>query len=515
MENKNLSAAKTAKNDEFYTQYSDIQKEINAYIEYNPNVFKNKTILLPCDDPEWSNFTKFFAQNFATFGLKKLISTSYAVESKTYKYYQPSLFETESPLFDADKTLIKGKIFTLTADENKDGKIDINDLKWSYMVGDGDFRSAEVKTLRNEADIIITNPPFSLFREFLAWIVEADKKFAIIGNKNAITYKEVFPLIKNNKMWIGKTPMSVDLLFEVPDVDMIINGKNAGSGYRIINGKVYARSQAIWFTNLDHGRRHQPLSLMTMADNIKFSKHKEIRGIGYQKYDNYDAIEVPFTDAIPSDYRESKETVITEKCEENAANYLTNTIEASQSISSAPLRSAPLRDEAEPHCTTNNLCADCHQTQVVMALWESPSASSTSTAPNSSKLSALTDTSPITQTTGTDLQSENAKPMRASSSNIRCSGIMGVPISFLDKYCPEQFEILGATQRGCHDAVPDTKKYDDYWECKPNGKKTGSSGGKTNENANLLQNDGKKNYFINAEGRIIQSAYQRIFIRYK
>ena len=139
MANQNLSAAKTAKNDEFYTQYPDIQKEINAYIEYNPDVFKGKTILLPCDDPEWSNFTKFFAQNFAAFGLKKLISTSYAVESKTYKHYQPSLFETESPLFDANKTRIKGKIFTLTADENKDGRIDINDLQWSYMEGDGDF----------------------------------------------------------------------------------------------------------------------------------------------------------------------------------------------------------------------------------------------------------------------------------------------------------------------------------------------------------------------------------------
>ena len=129
MANQNLSAAKTVKNDEFYTQYPDIQKEINAYIEYNPDVFKGKTILLPCDDPEWSNFTKFFAQNFAAFGLKKLISTSYAVESKTYKHYQPSLFETESPLFDANKTRTKGKIFTLTADENKDGRIDINDFR--------------------------------------------------------------------------------------------------------------------------------------------------------------------------------------------------------------------------------------------------------------------------------------------------------------------------------------------------------------------------------------------------
>ena len=201
----------------------------------------------------------------------------------------------------------------------------------------------------------------------------------------------------------------------INDVDKIVDGKNMKN------------SPSVWFTNLDHGRRHQPLSLMTMADNIKFSKHKEIRDIGYQKYDNYDAIEVPVTDAIPSDYRSNmavpisyfdkhnpdqfeiidansirtndsvpikahglikdKEAVITDKCEENTANYLTNTIEASQLISSAPLRSAPLRDEAEPHCTTHNLRTDCHQTQDVTVLWESPSASSTNTVPNSSKLS--------------------------------------------------------------------------------------------------------------------------------
>ncbi|EEV21372.1 hypothetical protein TREVI0001_0569 [Treponema vincentii ATCC 35580] len=229
------------------------------------------------------------------------------------------------------------------------------------MEGDGDSRSAEVKKLRDETDIIITNPPFSLFREFLAWIVETDKKFAIIGNKNAVTYKEVFPLIKENKIWTGKTEWAGGLWFEtmnINDVDKVVDGKNMKN------------SPSVWFTNLDHGRRHQPLSLMTMADNIKFSKHKEIRGIGYQKYDNYGAIEVPFTDAIPSDYREIKEAVITEKCEENVANYLTNTIEASQLISSAPLRSAPLRDEAEPHCTAHNLCADCHQAQDVTVLWE-------------------------------------------------------------------------------------------------------------------------------------------------
>ncbi len=141
MANKNLSAAKNAKNDEFYTQYSDIQAEINAYIEYDPDVFKGKTILLPCDDPEWSNFTKFFAQNFENFGLKKLISTSYAIESKRIKNWEPTLFETENPNYDADRSKTNGKIFVLERDVNHSGKIDIEDLEWQYLEGDGDFRS--------------------------------------------------------------------------------------------------------------------------------------------------------------------------------------------------------------------------------------------------------------------------------------------------------------------------------------------------------------------------------------
>ena len=216
MANTNLSNAKSAKNDEFYTQYSDIQKEINAYLEYNPDVFRGKTVLLPCDDPEWSNFTKFFAQNFETYGLKKLISTSYAVESKKIKEWEPTLFETESPYYDADKSRTNGKIFVLDEDINGDGRFNINDLQWSYLKGDGDFRSDEVKALRDEADIIITNPPFSLFREFFMWIMEAGKKFVVICNKNCVSYKEVFPYIKNNQVWVGSTPMSQDLLFEVP-----------------------------------------------------------------------------------------------------------------------------------------------------------------------------------------------------------------------------------------------------------------------------------------------------------
>ncbi|MBQ7056396.1 MAG: DNA methyltransferase, partial [Bacteroidaceae bacterium] len=271
MANETLSKAKVAKNDEFYTQYHDIEREVEAYLEYNPDVFRNKTVLLPCDDPEWSNFTRYFAQNFERLGLKKLISTSYAYESKKYKGpIQLTLFETDAPQFDAGKTQTHGKIFVLTHDTNGNGRVDIEDLQWQYLEGDGDFRSKEVTRLRDEADIIVTNPPFSLFRQFLAWIVEAEKQFLIIGNQNAITYKEVFPLIKENKLWLGK-------------------GFKGGAAHFISNYKDYATagdhregmirvSGVVWFSNIEHGRRHQPLQLMTMADNLKYSKHKEIKG---------------------------------------------------------------------------------------------------------------------------------------------------------------------------------------------------------------------------------------------
>lgn len=298
--NANLSQAKAAKNDEFYTQYADIQKEVNAYIEYNPDVFRGKTILLPCDDPEWSNFTKFFAQNFEFFGLKKLISTSYAIESKNYTTnWQPTLFETENPRFKADKTRVCGKIFTLDHDTNASGRIDIDDLEWDYLEGDGDFRSAEVTALRDEADVIITNPPFSLFREFLDWIVGGNREFLILGNINAISYKEVFPLIRDNKMWLGPSITCGDREFMIPQ-----EYTTASPSLRYDDsGNKYVRVPGVrWFTNLDHGRRHQPLQLMTMEDNIRFNKKMKEQA-AYISYENYDAIDIPYTELIPSDYQ--------------------------------------------------------------------------------------------------------------------------------------------------------------------------------------------------------------------
>ena len=394
--NKTLSAAKSAKNDEFYTQYADIQKEINAYLDYDPDTFRGKTVLLPCDDPEWSKFTRFFAENFERLGLKKLISTSYAAASKKFfnaetqrrgggragaprtpSWYQPTLFEQESPQFDEKKTAVRGKIFVLDHDTNANGRIDLDDLEWKYLEGDGDFRSEEVCKLRDEADVIVTNPPFSLFREFLAWILGTDgegnltqrrgeaeseegvlatsafaqcasvdkknakgaksvddpvapKQFLIIGNMNAITYKEVFPLIKSNSAWLGATGFMTDMVFAVPKGAYVAPADKAKAERLGYVGDYTRLGNSCWFTNLEHGRRHQPLQLMTMSDNLRYSRHKDIKEHGYQHYDNYDAIEVPFTDAIPGDY----------------------------------------------------------------------------------------------------------------------DGVMGVPISFLDKYCPDQFEILGMTDRG-------------------------------------------------------------------
>jgi len=365
---------------------------MQAYLEYDADVFRNKTILLPCDDPEWSNFTKYFAQNFENFGIKKLISTSFAVESKRYQTpYQPTLFEVQDPKFDEYKTRIKGKIFTLTRDTSGDGRIDIDDLEWEYLEGDGDFRSEEITKLRDEADMVITNPPFSLFREFLAWIVEAEKQFVIIGNMNAITYKEVFPLIKEDRMWLGATGHGKDMVFAVPEGAHVAESdrqKAARLGYV---GNFTRLGNSVWFTSLEHGRRHEPLPLMTMADNIKFNR--KLKGQEYQRYDNYDAIEVPFTDAIPSDYE----------------------------------------------------------------------------------------------------------------------GIMGVPISFLDKYCPEQFEILGITKTWFNCA---SKIYPEQKQVSQNGRETTVT--KLNDGATLeLEEPPKGQTYYIVDGRYYIQVYARVLIKHR
>lgn len=329
MANQNLTNAKIAKKDEFYTRWEEIEKEVNAYLEYNHDVFKNKTILLPADDPFESNFFKYFAVHFNDFGLKKLIATSY--DSSPIVNTQLSLFDSEEN--NISKKFSKAYKIELTHvdDFDHDGRFNIEDIEQflnneklklnngnkskvlSYLKGDsdpdgisrfvpGDFRSQEVTKLRDEADIIITNPPFSLFRDFIKWVNPKEKQILVIGNINAVTYKEIFPLIKENCLWLGATNFNTGIYFYVPKD---FKYKKSYKFIKEIDGKKVNRVPGTcWFTNLNHGRRHQPLSLMSMADNIKFSKHKQVRDNQYQHYINYDAIEIPFTDAIPSDYKE-------------------------------------------------------------------------------------------------------------------------------------------------------------------------------------------------------------------
>ena len=300
MANRKLGDARRAKMDEFYTQWSDIEREMNAYLEFDPHVFRDKTVLLPCDDPEWSNFTKYFALHFVDFGLKKLISTSYAPESNySGSFYKPTLFETESPTYDADKSQTKGRLFTLTREDTSgDGKIDLDDLRWEYLEGNGDFRSHEVTALRDEADIVVTNPPFSLLREYTQWLTATTCRFALIANMNAIAYKEIFPLIRDDQIWLGATHFNQGMYFGVPESFEYADNYNFD---REQNGVRVARVPGIcWFTNIDHGRRHEPLQLMSMADNLKYNK--KLAEIGYPPYDNYDAVEVGWVDAIPADY---------------------------------------------------------------------------------------------------------------------------------------------------------------------------------------------------------------------
>lgn len=309
MANSNLTKAKKEKNDEFYTQYTDIQKEIEAYLEYDKNVFRDKVVYCNCDDPFESNFFRYFILNFNKLGLKQLITTS----------YKPSpVANIELPLFGDDKTLVKSKgrpkvtankfIINQVRDIDGNGEFNLKDVaeqlkankhnEWTPLDGDGDFRSDECVELLRRSDIVVTNPPFSLFREYVKQLFDYSKKFVIIGNMNAITYKETFPLIKDNKMWLGNGFHAGNAYFSTPFA------KNYGEGvYMPETGLVKFRN-VCWFTNIDHGRRHQPLPLMTMEENLKYSKHKELKNKkAYEKYDNYDAIEVPFTDAIPSDYR--------------------------------------------------------------------------------------------------------------------------------------------------------------------------------------------------------------------
>lgn len=289
--NKDLTNANKAKKDEFYTQLVDIEKEMKYYKEY----FKGKIVLLNCDDPYESNFFKYFAMNFNRLGLKKLISTCY--QGSPVAQTQLILFDD---LIEEDNGKRPYKIeITEVNDENQDGKIDLSDVEYllkndknilTVLDGDGDFRSPECVALLDEADVVITNPPFSLFREYLDLLVKHDKDFIILGNQNAITYKETFPLIRDNRLWLGASIHSGDREFRVPDTYPL----NAASCRVDENGVKYIRVKGVrWFTNIDYKQRHENLILCEKYDPKR-----------YPKYDNYDAIEVSKVVDIPEDYEE-------------------------------------------------------------------------------------------------------------------------------------------------------------------------------------------------------------------
>lgn len=288
MANKNLNSARKAKKDEFYTQISDIEKELQHYWAH----FRGKTVLCNCDDPYESNFFKYFALNFNQLGLKKLICTCYngspVQGTELITFFKEFNEEPKKVAYKVEITEVK--------DMNGDGAVDLSDVKILLqndknvmsLLETGDFRSKECVDLLKEADIVVTNPPFSLFREYLMLLINYNKEFVIIGNVNAISYKEVFPLIKSEKVWLGPSITSGDRKFNVPD-DYPLNAAGCGIDQ---DGKRFIKVKGVrWFTNLDHKKRHEKLDLV-----CKYSPEE------YPHYDNYDAIEVSKTANIPCDY---------------------------------------------------------------------------------------------------------------------------------------------------------------------------------------------------------------------
>lgn len=363
-----LIKAKRAKSDEFYTQLSDIENELHHY----RNQFEGKTVYCNCDDPRVSNFFRFFSLQFEHYGLKKLIATC-------YKNQNPDLFS----MHDAERAVY----LEYFGDQDGNRRPDPDEIAVKPLQGDGDFRSAECIELLKEADIVVTNPPFSLFRDYLSQLVDYEKKFLIIGNMNAINYKEVFPLIMENRIWLGIGAGGRDMLFDVPDAYAreLVERKKEGSAYRIIDGVVKGRlGNACWYTNLSHKKRNEELIL-----------YKKYSPGEFPHYDNYDAIEVSKTKDIPEDWR----------------------------------------------------------------------------------------------------------------------GAMGVPITFLDKYNPEQFEILGLSAKYGF-GLNSHKRYDEYREMRQDGTATGSSGKKTNGNPVMKGMPARNNYYVNPNtGDTVYSLYGRIFIR--
>ena len=257
--NSNLHAAKAAKNDEFYTLLTDIEKEMSYYKDF----FKGKVVYCNCDDARESNFFKYFSKNFEFLGLKKLITTGYKAEGK-------------------------GVVLIYEGDKNGNRKVEDSEIVVRQLEGSGDFRSAECIEFLKEADVVVTNPPFSLFREYVRRLMDYGKKFLVIGSMNAITYKEIFPYIKNNELWLGVSMNGANRWFYAPDNYEV---KENAAGYKVEDGrKMFFVNGVVWFTNISNEKRNKKLDLFRRYSNE------------YPKYDNYDAIEVSRVENIPMDY---------------------------------------------------------------------------------------------------------------------------------------------------------------------------------------------------------------------
>ena len=274
-DNDSLRRARRQKYDEFYTQLPDIENELRHYAQH----FRGKTVYCNCDDPRVSNFFHYFSYNFARLGLRKLIAACYRSQER-------DMFSRH----DSERA-----IWLEYSGDTKGGRVpDVADIGEYEFKEDGDFRNPESIELLKQTDIVVTNPPFSLFREYVAQLVKYDKKFLVIGNQNAITYREIFPLIQSNQLWLGLTPRGQDMLFDVPDSyaeELLAIGKE-GSAYRVVDGRVKGRlGNATWFTNLDHRERHEELI-----------RYKRYSPEAYPHYDNYDAINVDRVAEIPMDW---------------------------------------------------------------------------------------------------------------------------------------------------------------------------------------------------------------------
>lgn len=418
--NHNLTAAKKAKNDEFYTRREDIEAELMHYADH----FRGKVVYCNCDDPESSEFWKFFMRVFEPWGLKKLIATHYEPNAENFSY-----MITAEPAPDGSFSYLQKPVLT-------------------PLPCNGDFRSAACIELLKEADIVVTNPPFSLFREYIAQLVAYNKQFLVIGNMNAITYKEIFPLIRENGLWLGFTSPKE---FIQPD------------------GSIKKFGNILWYTNLDHKKRHQPLDL---RGNYYHGNEAQ-----FPKYDNYDAIEVSKVAEIPCDYFEA---------------FL---IPTTALASLDPDNVKVVTSQAELDAA---LAAGEESGQYIVRLYEDHA--EVLTAGHSKE-----DTAVFLHAQGIE-----EADMRYQS------GVMGVPITFLDKYCPAQFEIIGLLQSSTEEqaGIPILRIYDDFKEMRQDMTYTGASGKKANGNPVLPGKSLKSNFLYNEQtGEYCHSAYAWIVIR--